>query len=105
MDLGNDMNSWKVMQAQAKYMKDTWQYSCGIWVHDKFTISKKCSSGQKYPNTLVASAVTKALKIKADYKSKDMEDFNLDTDLEHFNFENLDTNIKSDLERDHGHGK
>ena len=34
-----------------------------------------------------------------------MEDFNLDTDLEHFNFENLDTNIKSDLERDHGHGK
>ena len=49
------------MQAQAKYMKVTWWFTCGGGYHWKFTSANKRSTGGKDMKTIVDSTAEKAL--------------------------------------------
>ena len=47
------MNSCKVMQAQAKYIKETWPSACGGGGRGNFIGARKRISYGKYLNTLI----------------------------------------------------
>ena len=49
-------------------MNVTWYYSCGELVCGKSTVNKKLLDDGKYPKSIIASAVSKALKIKKSLK-------------------------------------
>ena len=71
---GHNINLYKVMQAQAKYMKAIWLYAHGRRSHCKFMGAKKNSSDGKELNTLTASTVAKALKTNKKRKAKAKDD-------------------------------
>ena len=94
------MNLCKFMQAQGKSVKGNWSSSCwGGGENSKFKILNKCSSDEKYPNTLLTSAVKSILKLrKVKSKCKTKINSDLDAKSEHFNFKNLDISAESDLD-------
>ena len=63
---GQDINLWKLMQVQAKFMKLTWSSACRGGGRGNFTSTKKLLAEVKEMNNLFASAVAKGKK-----KSKD----------------------------------
>ena len=70
-------------------MKATWLSTCGGGCHGSFYSSKKLSADNKELNTIITSTMTKALKIKKNYKGKTKGNSESDAESENFNFENL----------------
>ena len=67
---GDNMNSCKVMQAQAKSTNSTWSTSRGGGAgRVRFQGAKKCPAKGQESNTLVARAVSEVLKKKKHAKS------------------------------------
>ena len=69
------MNLRRVMQVQAKYMKDTWLSNFGGGGSVKFNCSKNCSASGKDLNTLSTSAVDKKLRTNNKSKTKSKDDY------------------------------
>ena len=68
------MNSCKVIQSQEKSMRGVWSYNQVGGRHVKFVGTKKHSDGGEELNTLLALAVSKAMKIIKKSKAKDTSD-------------------------------
>ena len=68
---GHDMNSYKVMQIQAKSTKRTWSSNCGGGNKSKLLGAKKRLYNVKYLNTLVASNLANAMKMTKNNPKKD----------------------------------
>ena len=64
------INLCKVMQIQTKFMKKNWLSACGGGDRVRFTSANKRSYDGEDLNTLVISALSKALKIKKGIKLK-----------------------------------
>ena len=64
----------------------------------KLAVDKKHLDDGKELKTLVASAVAKALKMKKNSKAGAIYNSNLEDELEHFNFKNIDILVEYDLE-------
>ena len=94
----NNTKSWKVMQAQSKYMKSTWFFDCGGGCGNKFAGDKKCSAYGKDINMLITLSLAKDSKMTKQYKDKAKEAYNSDKEAEYFNFENID--IRADYEQE-----
>ena len=95
---GHDMNVCKVMQVQAKSMKDDWSSASGVGVHGNFKSTNNHSDNGEELRALVEFALAKALKIKKKSKVKTNENSNSDSDAnsKYFNFENLDIGVEFD---------
>ena len=86
---GHDMNPCKVIQVYPMSIKWTWYSNLRGVGHVKFAGTKKRLADDEELNTLVASAVAKAMKMNKKSKSKDTSESEDDNEAEHFNFEHL----------------
>ena len=64
----------------------------------KLAVDNKHLDDGKELKTLVASEVAKALKMKKNSKAGAIYNSNLEDELEHFNFKNIDILVEYDLE-------
>ena len=85
------------MNEKAKYIKSTWQSTHRIGLYSKYTSVNKYRSKNEDLNTLVTSAVAKALKNRKFFKGDTNDNSYLDTKSNNFNIENLDIGKDSDL--------
>ena len=90
------MNSFKVMQVQAKSMKVTRSSARGWGNKFKFLCVKKCLANGEELNAIVALAVAKAVKMTKENSQKDNSDLEDDNNAEQFISDHL--NISSDCE-------
>ena len=91
-----DMHFCKLIQSEGKSMKGDW-YSVnegGFYI--KFLVTQKRLSNNKELNTLIASAMAKAMKKKK--KSKATDNSNSENVPESFNFEHLKIGADSNYE-------
>ena len=71
-------------------MKETWLYAREWWVHVKFTIYKILSADGRELNTIISSAMEKALKIKKRSKGEAKYDYDSDVNFNNFIFKYID---------------
>ena len=92
------MNIWKVMQVQAKYIKENWYSASGVEVRGSFKSTNNQSDNGKGMSALVESAVDVAPKNNKKSKVKINENSNSDSDTnsKYFNFKNLDIGVEFD---------
>ena len=81
----------------------TWSSAHRGGIHGNFISANKHGSYGKDLNTLVASALVKSIRSKQKPKGKHEDGYDLDTNSNHFNLENMDIGEESNLEWDHGH--
>ena len=79
------MNEWKIIQAQANYMKVTWLYFFGSEYWGKYKVVNNCSTDGKDLNTLVANTVAKEIKVEKKFKGKPNDNSDTDKNSKNFN--------------------
>ena len=80
------MNLFKVVYVQAKTIKGTWSSDHGGGGRVKFAGAKKRLDNGKEVNTLVSSAMSKAMEMNNKSKTKDSFESEDKKEAEHFNF-------------------